>query len=208
MQAKKYYIIAGEASGDLHASNMMRAMMEIAPNSSFRFWGGEKMEAVGGTLVQHYRDLSYMGFWEVLMHARSVLTHLSNCKKDLEEYRPDALILIDFPSFNLRLAKYAKSLGIPVFYYISPQIWAWKKKRVFTIKKLIDRTYVILPFEEKFYSNYGVKVSYVGHPLLDAIKSEDRKHFITSSDSEKKIIALLPGSRKMEIDNILQRWLN
>jgi len=203
MQAKRIYIIAGEASGDMHAANMMKAFLKQAPETEFRYYGGERMEAVGGTLVQHYKDLSFMGFWEVLMHAKTVLTHLKNCKEDVEQFKADALILIDFPSFNLRVAKHAKSLGIPVYYYISPQIWAWKKKRVFDIKKIVNHTNVILPFEEEFYQKYGVDVSYVGHPLLDAIRTEDRVLKGRVKSTAKKQIALLPGSRKMEIDNIL-----
>jgi lipid-A-disaccharide synthase len=201
MSGMRVYIIAGEASGDLHASNLMRAMLNLEGGLEFRYYGGERMEAVAGTLVQHYRDLSYMGFWEVLINLRSVLGHLRNCKQDLERFAPDALILVDFPSFNLRVAEHAKKLGIPVYYYISPQIWAWKRKRVFKIKKLVDHMFVILPFEEQFYSKYRVPVTYVGHPLLDAIQQEDRDR--NRAQAENLQIAILPGSRRMEIENIL-----
>jgi len=200
MSAKRVYIIAGEASGDLHASNLMKALLQQDPDLDFRYFGGERMEAVGGTLVQHYRDLSYMGFWEVLANIRSILGHLKHCKEDMRQFAPDALILVDFPSFNLRVAELANELGIPVFYYISPQIWAWKRGRVHKIKRLVRHVYTILPFENNFYKKYDVPVTYVGHPLLDAIQEEDR---ISKVEKDTNLIALLPGSRKLEIEHIL-----
>jgi len=169
----KYYIIAGEASGDLHASNLMKALKEENGAANFRVWGGDLMEAAGGKLVKHYRDLAFMGFIEVVQNLRTILNNIKFCKKDILEYQPDVLILVDYPGFNLRIAKWAKKQGIKVFYYISPQIWAWNSKRVHQIKKDIDRMFVILPFEKDFYKKYDMDVDFVGHPLLDVV--HDRK---------------------------------
>ena len=209
----KYYIIAGEASGDLHASNLMKALREEDPEATFRCWGGDLMEAVGGTLVKHYRDLAFMGFLEVLANLRTILKNLRWCKQDLLAHQPHALILVDYPGFNLRIAAFAKQQGIPVHYYISPQIWAWKESRVHQIKRIVDTMYVILPFERDFYEEkHHMPVCYVGHPLLDVIETRPptneqafrKKHQL----GNKPIIALLPGSRKQEIKTILSVMLS
>lgn len=199
----KYYIISGEASGDLHGSNLMKNLKIQDTQAEFRFWGGDLMQEQGGTLVKHYRDLAFMGFAEVIMNLRTILGNISFCKKDIQAYQPDAVILIDYPGFNLRVAEFVKSLGIKVYYYISPQIWAWKTGRVHTIKKFVDRMFVILPFEKEFYSKYDFEVDFVGHPLLDAMNnlpdlSLDEFKSKNRLDN-RKIIAILPGSRKQEI---------
>ncbi len=193
----KYYIIAGEASGDLHASKLKD------PQAEFRFWGGDLMQAQGGTLVKHYRDLAFMGFAEVVMNLRTILGNISVAKKDIETYKPDAVILVDYPGFNLRIAEFVKSLGIKVYYYISPQIWAWKTGRVHKIKKVVNKMFVILPFEEEFYQRYDYKVDFVGNPLLDSLNNLpeiDEQQFRKDNNlDERPIIALLPGSRTQEI---------
>lgn len=209
----KYYIIAGEASGDLHASNLMKALKREETHAEFRFWGGDLMQEVGGTLVKHYKDLAFMGFTEVIMNLRTILNNIRFCKKDILEYRPDAVILVDYPGFNLRIAEFAHKNGITVHYYISPQIWAWKENRIRKIKRDVDHMYVILPFEKKFYEEkHDYPVHFVGHPLLDAIANlppvspEDfaAEHGL----SDKPIVALLPGSRKQEITKMLAVMLN
>lgn len=208
----KYYIIAGEASGDLHGSNLMKALKQKDPNAEFRFWGGDLMAKQGGTLVKHYRDLAFMGFLEVAMNLRTILNNIKFCKEDIQNNKPDVLILVDYPGFNLRIAKFAKELGIKVVYYISPQLWAWKEGRVEIIRKYVDEMMVILPFEKDFYSKHGVYSHFVGHPLLDAISTleeintEDFK--IQNGLNEKEIIALLPGSRKQEVEKMLQIMLS
>lgn len=202
----KLYIIAGEASGDLHGSNLIRALKRLHPNLECRVWGGDLMQAAGGQLVKHYRDLAFMGFLEVARNLPTILRNFRFCKKDILEYRPDALVLIDYPGFNLRMAKWAKKQGIRVIYYISPQLWAWHTSRVHTIKRYVDKMLVILPFEVDFYKKYGMTVEYVGHPLLDVIPAgtvPDR-----SENNGKKIIALLPGSRKQEVGRILPVMLS
>ncbi|MCA0933014.1 lipid-A-disaccharide synthase [Lutimonas saemankumensis] len=208
----KYYIISGEASGDLHASNLMKALKKEDDHADFRFWGGDLMLAQGGTLVKHYKDLAFMGFAEVIMNLRTILNNIKFCKNDLLEYAPDALILVDYPGFNLRIAEFAKKNGITVHYYISPQIWAWKENRIKRIKRDIDQMYVILPFEKEFYEGkHGFPVHFVGHPLLDAIA--ERKPIIPEDFArenglnEKPIVALLPGSRKQEITKMLSVML-
>ncbi len=207
----KYYLIAGEASGDLHGSNLMKAILQIAPDSEFRYWGGDKMQAVGGKLVKHYRDLAFMGFAEVLLNLHTIFSNLKYCKKDIVNYNPDILILIDYPGFNLRIAEFVKKQGIKVVYYISPQIWAWKRNRVFKIKKVVDKMLVILPFEKDFYAKYNVNVDFVGHPLLDAIENEKqitKTIFLSKNNlNNKSIIALLPGSRKQEVRAMLTTML-
>lgn len=199
----KYYIIAGEASGDLHGSNLMKELKKKDPQAEFRFWGGDLMKEQGGEPVKHYRDLAFMGFAEVIMNLRTILGNIKFCKKDIQSWKPDAVILIDYPGFNLRIAEFVKSLGIKVYYYISPQIWAWKTGRVHIIKKFVDRMLVILPFEKDFYRNFDYEVDFVGHPLLDAMKDLpdlDLEKFKSENHlDERKIIALLPGSRKQEI---------
>src|SRR5690606_3309576 len=167
---QKFYIIAGEASGDLHASNLMKAMLEINPACDFRFWGGDEMSKISSKRVKHIKELAFMGFVEVLMNLKTILGNLAFCKKDILAYKPDAIILIDYPGFNLRIAEWAKKEGIKVVYYISPQVWAWKQNRVHTIKKVVDEMYVILPFEKDFYKKFDYDVTYIGHPLLDAIE--------------------------------------
>jgi len=208
----KYYIIAGEASGDLHGSNLMKALKEKDSSAEFRFWGGDLMQKQGGTLVKHYRDLAFMGFLEVAMNLRTILNNIKICKEDIKNNQPDVLILVDYPGFNLRIAKFAKELGIKVVYYISPQLWAWKEGRVEIIKKYVDEMMVILPFEEDFYHKHGVKSHFVGHPLLDAISTlQDISvdDFKTENGlNEKEIIALLPGSRKQEVEKMLEIMLS
>lgn len=199
----KYYIIAGEASGDLHASNLMKELKKKDPKAEFRFWGGDLMQAQGGTLVKHYRELAFMGFAEVLMNLRTILGNISVAKKDIEAYKPDAVILVDYPGFNLRIAEFVKKLGIKVYYYISPQIWAWKTGRVHKIKKVVDKMFVILPFEEEFYQRYDYKVDFVGNPLLDSLNHlpeiDEAKFRKDNNLDERPIIAILPGSRTQEI---------
>lgn len=208
----KYYIIAGEASGDLHGSNLMKALKQKDSNAEFRFWGGDLMAKQGGTLVKHYRDLAFMGFLEVAMNLRTILNNIKFCKEDIQNNKPDVLILIDYPGFNLRIAKFAKEQGIKVVYYISPQLWAWKEGRVEIIKKYVDEMMVILPFEEDFYKKHCVESHFVGHPLLDAISTlEDitTENFKRENGlNEKEIIALLPGSRKQEVEKMLQIMLS
>lgn len=198
----KYYIIAGEASGDLHGSNLLRELRQRDPGAEFRCWGGDLMQQQGATLVKHYRDLAFMGFAEVLMNIRTILRNISFCKEDIAAWKPDVVILVDYPGFNLRIAGFVKTIGIPVFYYISPQIWAWKESRVHKIKKIVDRMFVILPFETAFYAKYDFPVDFVGHPLLDAIKTYSGELGLKAGD-DRKIVALLPGSRKQEIGTML-----
>jgi len=208
----KYYIIAGEASGDLHGSNLMKALKQKDPNAEFRFWGGDLMKAQGGTMVKHYRDLAFMGFLEVVMNLRTILNNIKFCKEDIQKNRPDVLILVDYPGFNLRIARFAKELGIKVVYYISPQLWAWKEGRVEIIKKYVDEMMVILPFEEDFYRKHGVHSHFVGHPLLDAISDLQEinieKFKSDNGLNEKEIIALLPGSREQEVEKMLEIMLS
>lgn len=195
----KYYIIAGEASGDLHGSNLIKAIKEKDADANIRCWGGDLMEAAGGQLVKHYRELAFMGFWEVITNLRTILKNIDFCKKDIEAFAPDVLILIDYPGFNLRIAEWAKPTGYKVVYYISPQIWAWKEKRVHKIKRSVDKMIVILPFEEAFYDKYNYKVDYVGHPLISVVKKYQASP-PAAPLADRKIIALLPGSRKQEIN--------
>lgn len=209
----KYYIVAGEASGDLHASNLMKALKARDPEADFRCWGGDLMQAEGGDLVKHYKEMSFMGFWEVFVHLNAILRNIRICETDILLYEPDVLILVDYPGFNLRIAEFAKDNHIKVCYYISPQIWAWKKGRIKKIKRDVDEMMVILPFEEKFYADQGMKVNYVGHPLLDAVSkdlhdSDEVKHFRAQYGfDDREIIALLPGSRKQEITALLPQML-
>ncbi|WP_411766515.1 lipid-A-disaccharide synthase [Winogradskyella sp. A3E31] len=203
----KYYILAGEASGDLHGSNLMKALLKQDAQADFRFWGGDLMASVGGTLVTHYKERSFMGFAEVILNIRKILGLIKFCKKDITEYQPDVIIFIDNSGFNLRIAKWAKNLGIKTHYYISPQVWASRARRVEKIKRDIDAMYVILPFEKEFYKTHNYDVHFVGHPLIDAIAETsgvNEKEFRTTYDlSDKPIIALLPGSRKQEITKML-----
>jgi lipid-A-disaccharide synthase len=204
----KYYIIAGEASGDLHASNLMKELKALDMKAEFRCWGGDLMKAQGADLVKHYRDLAFMGFTEVLMNLRTIFKNIDLCKKDILEYHPDVLILVDYPGFNLRIAEFAKEKGIKIFYYISPQVWAWKQSRVHKIKKIVDKMFVILPFEKEFYERFNYHVDFVGHPLLDAVADNAKKADELSLNTSKPIIALLPGSRKQEITTMLPLMLS
>ena len=209
----KYYIIAGEASGDLHGANLMKALVKQDVNAQFRFWGGDLMNKVGGDLVRHYRDLAFMGFVEVVMNLRTIAKNLSFCKTDIEHYNPDVIIFIDYPGFNMRIAKWAKKKGYPTHYYISPQIWAWKENRIKDIKRDVDKMYVILPFEKNFYEDkHKFGVEFVGHPLIDAIANRapvDEYEFRAKHGlMDKPIIAILPGSRKQEIKKMLSTMLS
>lgn len=209
----KYYIIAGEASGDLHASNLMHSLAQIDPKAQFRFWGGDLMQKAGGTLVKHYRDLAFMGFVEVLFNLKTIFKNIALCKKDILEFKPDAIIFIDYPGFNLRIAKWAKKEGFATHFYVSPQIWAWKENRIEAIKRDIDELYVILPFEKEFYEEkHKFPVHFVGHPLLDAIAQQklvDPKKFKKEHGlDDRQIICLLPGSRKQEISKMLETMLS
>lgn len=201
----KLYAIAGEASGDLHGSNLMKSLLAANPNISFRFWGGDRMAQVAGEPRKHIKELAFMGFIEVLMNIFTIFKNIKFCKKDIREFKPDALILIDYPGFNLRIAKWAKANNILVLYYISPQIWAWKQNRGHLIREVVDEMYCILPFEQEFYKKFDVDAHFVGHPLIDAItqfrENEFSKSlFLTNNNlDERPILALLPGSRKQEI---------
>ena len=207
----KYYLIVGEASGDLHASNLMRALKEHDPQADFRFFGGDLMKAVGGTLVKHYKELAYMGFIPVLLHLRTIFRNMDLCKKDIVDWQPDALILVDYPGFNLKIAEYIKKhTDIPIYYYISPKIWAWKEYRIKNIKRDVDELFSILPFEVDFFKGHQYPIHYVGNPCVDAVDAFQKAHSETfetfvadNSLDEKPIIALLAGSRKQEIkDNL------
>ena len=202
-----YYIIAGEASGDLHASNLINQLKVLDKQADFRCWGGDLMEKQGAHIVKHYRDLAFMGFTEVLMNIRTILQNIEFCKKDILDYKPDVLILIDYPGFNLRIAEFAKSKNIRVFYYISPQVWAWKQSRVHKIKHVVDKMFVILPFEKEFYKKFDYAVDFVGHPLLDAVAGYEAQADQPVIDTNLPIIALLPGSRKQEINTMLPLML-
>lgn len=211
----KYYLIVGEASGDLHASNLMRALQHEDPQSEFRFFGGDLMKAVGGTCVKHYRELAYMGFIPVLLHLRTIFRNMDFCKKDVEAWQPDVLILVDYPGFNLKIAEYIKRhTQIPVYYYISPKIWAWKEYRIKNIKRDVDELFSILPFEVDFFKKHQYPIHYVGNPCVDAVDDFRRKgqetfsEFVTANGLEgKPIIALLAGSRRQEIKDNLTRMI-
>ena len=197
-------MIAGEASGDLHGSNVIRELFEMDSTLKIRCWGGDLMKKEGGEVVKHIRELAFMGFQEVLMNLRTILRNMKQCKADIEDFQPDALLLIDYPGFNLRIAEWAKAKGIPVNYYVSPQVWAWKQSRVYKIRKVVDQMFVILPFEKAFYEKFDYFVDFVGHPLLDAIQQYQEEqsagNFISKNSlSTKPIIAVLPGSRRQEI---------
>ena len=210
----KLYIIAGEASGDLHASDLIRELRNIIPFLEIRAWGGDLMKAEGAEIVKHYRDLAFMGFTEVIMNLRTILGNIDYCKRDILNYQPDAVILVDYPGFNLRIAAFAKKNKFPVYYYISPQVWAWKSSRVKKIRKVVDKMFVILPFEKEFYKKFNYDVEYVGHPLRDVIDRKrkffsDRNVFLKKHGlNNKPIIAILPGSRKQEIETMLPLMLS
>lgn len=210
----KYYLIAGEASGDLHASNLMQSLKNRDSKADFRFFGGDLMQTKGGTLVKHYREMAFMGIIPVIMNIRTIFRNLSFCKKDIKSYNPDVVILIDYPGFNLKIAKYVKrNLDIPIFYYISPKVWAWKEYRVKQFKKYVDKMLCILPFEVDFFKKHNYPVHYVGNPTLDAVdtrsfQNESFKEFTTANQLiQKPIIALLAGSRKHEISQNLPTML-
>jgi len=194
----RYYVIAGEASGDMHGSRLVQQIHQQDPKAEIRCWGGEKMQAAGATLVKHYKELAFMGFVEVIKHLPTIFRNIRWCKRDILSFKPDVLVLIDYPGFNLRIAKWAHQMGIKVAYYISPQVWAWKENRVKTIKKVVDTMLVILPFEVDFYKKWDMEVTYTGHPLIEFI-SEVKALPAQPSLSPKPIIALLPGSRAQEI---------
>ena len=206
----KYYLIAGEASGDLHGANLIKAIKANDPEAEFRYFGGDKMLTEGGTLVKHYADMAFMGFTEVLLNLRTILNNMKFCKGDILKWNPDVLILIDFPGFNLKIASLAKKEGIRVHYYISPKVWAWNQKRVLKIKRDVDRMFCILPFEVDFYKSWGMDIDYVGNPLLDEIslfRAEPdfrNKHGL----NDKPLIAFLPGSRRQEIERLLPVMLS
>lgn len=201
----KYYLVAGEASGDLHGANLMKALKDKDPQAEFRFFGGDLMLAEGGTLVQHYSTMAYMGFIEVAMNLRTILKNMRTCKQDIATWQPDVVILIDFPGFNMKIAEFAKERGLLVCYYISPKVWAWNQKRVFKIKKVVDHLFCILPFEVAFFKQFDMIVDYVGNPLLDAVAAftPDNSFLATHQLQNKGIVALLPGSRKQEISRLL-----
>lgn len=212
----KYYLIVGEASGDLHASNLMKALMAEDPEAEFRFFGGDLMTAVGGTCVKHYRELAYMGFIPVLLHLRTIFSHMDRCKHDIEAWKPDVLILVDYPGFNLKIAAYIKKhTQIPIYYYISPKIWAWKEYRIKNIRRDVDKLFSILPFEVDFFRGHHYPVDYVGNPCVDAVDSflrtdtETKEQFCQrlNLESSRPIIALLAGSRKQEIKDNLSRMM-
>lgn len=207
----KYYLIAGEASGDLHASNLMRAIKNTDPQADFRFLGGDLMKQVGGTMVKHYREMAFMGFIPVLMNLRTILRNMEVCREDIHQYQPDVVILIDYPGFNLKIAKYVKTvLHIPVHYYISPKIWAWKQFRIKDFRKYVDHLYSILPFEPAFFQRLDYQVDYVGNPSVDSVSNYQQQESVGKSTffrmnglADKPILALLAGSRKQEIrDNL------
>ncbi|MCS6927964.1 MAG: lipid-A-disaccharide synthase [Saprospiraceae bacterium] len=199
--ATRIYLIAGEASGDLHGGNLIKALRELSADVECRAWGGEHMAAAGATVVKHYRELAFMGFWEVVKNLPAIWQNLQFCRREIEAFRPDAIVLIDYPGFNLRIARWAKRRGYRVIYYISPQLWAWHASRVRAIKRDVDQLLVILPFEVDFYQQYGVEAIWVGHPLLDAIPA---RRAVESNG----IIALLPGSRQQEVRRILPVMLS
>jgi lipid-A-disaccharide synthase len=206
----KYYLVAGEASGDLHGANLMKALKTEDGAAVFRYFGGDKMEAEGGELVKHYADMAFMGFTEVVLNLRTIFKNLKACKEDIMRWKPEVLILIDFPGFNLKIAEFAKANGIKVCYYISPKVWAWNQKRVLKIKKVVDHMFCILPFEVDFYREWGMEVDYVGNPLLDEIAqfTADPDFRANHQLGDEKIIALLPGSRKQEIERLLPVMLS
>ncbi|MGB3152537.1 MAG: lipid-A-disaccharide synthase [Maribacter sp.] len=205
----KYYIIAGEASGDLHGSNLIKALFDVDPKAQIRCWGGDLMQEAGGDLVKHYKEMAFMGFIEVLLNLNAIFKNIKYCKQDITTFKPDVLVFIDYSGFNLRIAKWAKEKGVRTNYYISPQIWASREGRIEKIKRDIDAMYVILPFEKEFYEKkHDFPVHFVGHPLLDAISNRASLNELNFRneyhiDPSKPIIALLPGSRKQEVQKML-----
>jgi lipid-A-disaccharide synthase len=204
---KRLYVIAGEASGDLHGANFLKELRRREPDIEVRAWGGDRMAAEGATLVKHYRDLAFMGFTQVILNLRTILRNITLCKQDIEAYKPDLLVLIDYPGFNLRIAEHAHARGIKVLYYISPQLWAWKEGRIKTIRSSVDHLCCILPFEQEWYAQRGVQVEFVGHPLLDELQAKGTLAN-TGEQSPAAPIALLPGSRTQEIERMLPVMLD
>ena len=209
----KYYLIAGEFSGDIHASNLMKCIKKYDNQAVFRFIGGDRMSEQGGTMLKHYKEMAFMGFVEVLKNIKTIKANLTACKQDILDFKPDFVILVDYPGFNLRIAEFAHNQGFRTVYYISPKVWAWKKSRVKKIKQFIDKMFVIFPFEVDFYKNYGYEVEYVGNPTLDIVKNEletpfDKQKFCEQNNlPQDKIIALLPGSRHQEVVRILPEMI-
>ena len=209
----KYYIISGEASGDLHGSKLMQGLKQVDAAADFRFWGGDLMAAEGGAMVKHYKETAVMGFWEVLMKLRKVFRNIKQCKQDLLAHRPDVLILIDYPGFNFRMAKFAQRQHIKVFYYIAPKVWAWKEKRVHRLRKYVDKLFIIFPFEVDYFKKWGIEAFYAGNPLVDIVDERlahkpSFNEFIQHNQLDNKpIIAILAGSRMMEINYVLPRVL-
>lgn len=205
----RYYLIAGEASGDLHGANLMKALKDFDASANFRFFGGERMQKIGGELVKHYREMAFMGIVNVVLNIRTIKKNLDFCKEDLLRFQPDVLILIDYPGFNLKVAEFAKQHGIKVFYYISPKLWAWKEYRVKKIRRFVDEMFTILPFETAFYKKHGIDVHYVGNPLMDALESyhseeKPKATFIGQNElNERPTVALLAGSRVQEVKRTL-----
>ncbi len=205
----KYYLIAGEASGDTHGALLMKALKKEDPEAQFRVWGGDLMEEAGGELVKHYKDHAFMGIAEVVVHLKTIRKNIAYCKQDLAQYQPDVVIFIDYSGFNLRIAKFAKQIGLRTFYYVAPQIWAWRQYRIKDIKKYLDRVFIIFPFEKDFYAKHNYKADFVGYPLIDTIEekvknSPDFNTFIEKNNlPDTPIVALLPGSRKQELSNML-----
>jgi lipid-A-disaccharide synthase len=194
----KYYIIAGEASGDLHGSNLIKELKKLDNAAELRCWGGDLMQAAGGTIIKHYKELAFMGFAEVIRNLPAILNNLQFCKQDIAAFNPDVLLLIDYPGFNLRIARWAKEKGFKIIYYISPRVWAWKESRVKLIRQVVDKMLVILPFEKEYFENkWNYKVEFVGHPLVQVINDFLANH--PTIEKDQPVIALLPGSRKQEI---------
>jgi len=215
----RYYIIAGEASGDLHGSNLIKALIKTEPDAIIRCWGGDLMEAAGATLVKHYRELAFMGFWEVIKNLPTILRNLRFCKEDIQQFKPDVLVCIDYPGFNLRIAEWGNQQDLKIAYYISPQVWAWKEKRVIKMKQIIHRMICILPFEKEYFEKkWNWSVDYVGHPLLEVVDqiqhnpSPETIHWMladfSTSPPQQPVIALLPGSRQQEISTLLPIMLS
>lgn len=207
----KYYIIAGEASGDIHGASLMKSLKKEDPEADFRFWGGDLMAAQGGFLVKHYRDLAFMGFAEVVAHLPAILRNLRFCKRDIMDYSPDLVIFIDYPGFNMRIARFARKKGFKTVYYIAPQVWAWRTGRIRKLKRDIDMIFTLLPFERKFYDTYQAEVHFEGNPLVDAIEAYRpdfafQRKFMNGKDS-RSLILMLPGSRRQEIERIFPLML-
>lgn len=204
----RYFFIVGEASGDLHGANLCKALISEDRNAVISGWGGELMHEQGATILKHYKDLAFMGFAEVVANLRTILGNFKLCKKQIEAFKPDALVLIDYPGFNIRMAKWAKKQGIKTYYYISPQVWAWKSGRAKTLRNNVSKMISILPFEKEFYQKYHFDIDYVGHPLLDAIAVYQPKLNLEDENDRRKILAILPGSRKQEISRLLPVMLS